>query len=174
MNAHKMFRSFLFACMGIVMAACANVQTQPTALASDTAAPTATVATATAPAPTETATIAPTEAPQIPPEILTAVDVKDARNKILPYCKTHADLSDGPDADKVYYSVKTIPNLWKLIESKLKNHEIAFYGGSVVNQSDGSGGCIVVPLYKNGTTMTGIIFESRFDESWVEVKIVSK
>jgi len=48
MNTHKMFRSLLFACMGIILVACANTQTQPTILATNTATPTATVAAWTA------------------------------------------------------------------------------------------------------------------------------
>jgi hypothetical protein len=159
------------------MAACANVQTQPTALATDTTAPTATVAIATATlVSTETPTLATTEAPQIPPEILTAVDWHDARNKILPYCEVRSDLADGPDSVKVLEMVPKIPELWTLIEAKVKNGEIMKdgYGGSVVNQPNGSGGCIVVILYKDAFTETGILFKSKFDGSWVEVKLTGK
>lgn len=127
---------------------------------------------------TETApTAAVTEAPQIPVDILTAVDDHDARNKILPYCKVHPDLHDGPDSEKVLKMVPTIPELWKLIEAKVESGEImkGGYGGSVVNQPDGSGGCMIVYLYKKATLPEiGLFFESTYDGSWVEVKFTGK
>jgi hypothetical protein len=159
------------------MAACANVQTQPTALATDTTAPTATVAIATATlVSTETPTLATAEAPQIPPDILTAIDQRDARNKILPFCKVHADLTDSPGSSRqVYASIPTIPGLWKLIGPGYKSHEILGYGSSIVNQLDGSGGCIVVSVNDKGSKVdTRIFFESKFDGSWVEVKLTGK
>jgi hypothetical protein len=176
MNTHKLFRSLLFACLGIVLAACANVQTQPTALATDTTAPTATVAIATATlVSTETPTLATAEAPQIPPDILTAIDLIDARDKILPYCKVHSDLSEtSAVAQKVFDSIPTIHELWKIIEARMKNHEIIGYGGNILAQKDGSGGCILVVTGKNETTFASVFFESRFNGSWVEVKLTGK
>jgi hypothetical protein len=116
------------------------------------------------------------EAPQIPPEILTAIDQRDARNKILPFCKVHADLTDSPGSSRqVYASIPTIPGLWKLIGPGYKSHEILGYGSSIVNQLDGSGGCIVVSVNDKGSNVdTRIFFESKFDGSWVEVKLTGK
>jgi hypothetical protein len=186
MNAHKMFRSFLFACMGIVMAACANVQTQPTALASDTTAPTATVATATAPAPTETATLVPptpTEAPQIPPD-LTAKSRQEASKNVLPYCVVHPDMHDMDGsslkvfndltADIALATPKT--EMGKLLKGKMDNQEIKGYGVLIIDQPDGSGGCIVILVFKdkmNGQP-TSVFFDSKLDGKLVEVKIVPK
>jgi hypothetical protein len=44
-----------------------------------------------------------------------------------------------------------------------------------VNQLDGSGGCIVVSVNDKGSNVdTRIFFESKFDGSWVEVKLTGK
>jgi len=116
----------------------------------------------TKPAPTAT------PEPLLPPDF-TVANWKEFRTKILPYCFVQPGLTDDiPGVDKVKEMLQGSEILEKLDERVGVN--MFGYGTSVVS-ADG-GGCAIISIWSDANTKSGALFQSKFDQTWIEITFV--
>jgi len=120
------------------------------------------------PRPTATPEPSPMPEPLLPPDF-TVANWTEFRTKILPYCFVQPGLTDDiPGVDKVKEMLQGSEILEKLDERVGVN--MFGYGTSVVS-ADG-GGCAIISIWSDANTKSGALFQSKFDQTWIEITFV--